>query len=268
MKTVSRQQCAVDGCQRQLYCRGYCELHYRRVRRSGSTDLPPRLVHQPSPCSIEDCAAPHWARGLCATHYKQWWISTKGHTRAKCAVAWCARRAVARGLCSTHYDRWNKGGDPHTKSIKELTPEARFWSFVDRRGLDECWLWQGGTGYPPGDYGHLKVGGRTERAHVFSYRLHHGSIPRGMVVCHACDTPRCVNPSHLWLGTQMDNVRDRNTKGRTAQIPQKLTAGDARTIRARYAEGGITMSALAREYAVSPQSIRAVVRRETWRHVD
>lgn len=267
MKTVSRQQCAVDGCQRQLYCRGYCELHYRRVRRSGSTDLPPRLVHQPSPCSIEDCAAPHWARGLCATHYKQWWISTKGHTRAKCAVAWCARRAVARGLCSTHYDRWNKGGDPHTKSIKELTPEARFWSFVDRRGADKCWLWTGGTNYPPRDYGHLKVEGQTVLAHRFSYELHKGPVPDGMSVCHSCDTPRCVNPDHLWVGTAADNSADMLAKGRHTIHAAKLTPAEVRTIRRLRAEKGCTYEALGERFGVSGVAIRYAVTRKTWKDV-
>lgn len=263
-----KPRCAVHNCERRHFSRGYCELHYRRMSRNGTTELLPKRVHIPKPCSVDNCSAPTVSRGLCSRHYKLWWEEAHGHKRAKCSVGWCAKRAIARGLCGTHYDRWNKGGDPHTKSRYELTPEQRFWSFVDRRGDNDCWLWQGGTNYPPNDYGQFKVRGRSTRAHQFSYRLHHGPIPQGMVVCHSCDTPRCVNPAHLWVGTYLDNSRDRNAKGREPHIPQKLTARKVKNIRERYAQGGTSYSSLGRQYNVTWQSIKAVVLRKTWKHVD
>jgi hypothetical protein len=90
--------------------------------------------------------------------------------------------------------------------------EARFWARVDKSG--ECWLWTG-----PRDkdgYGKANVRRRALRAHRVSWTMANGAIPEGLIVCHRCDTPACVRPDHLWLGTQLDNVRDMTAKGRPA----------------------------------------------------
>ena len=71
-----------------------------------------------------------------------------------------------------------------------------------------CWIWTGNAGQPPRDYGYMTYRKRSWRVHRLSYALHKGPIPEGMVVCHTCDTPRCCNPDHLWIGTQDDNLAD------------------------------------------------------------
>lgn len=102
----------------------------------------------------------------------------------------------------------------------KATPLAvRFWRKVEQ--TDGCWLWRGGRGN--GRYGLVRVGPfddglprRQRLAHRVAYELEHGSIPDGAVICHTCDTPRCVNPAHLVAATQSANVKDAYRKGRAA----------------------------------------------------
>lgn len=162
------------------------------------------------------------------------------------------------------------------------TLEQRFWAKVDRRGPDECWLWTAtvvGKGY-----GSMWPGGPVGTkvyAHRLSWTLHFGEIPDGLFVCHRCDTPRCVNPTHLFLGTNLDNVRDMIAKGRKRQvvaIPErrargerqgraKLTRAAVREIRRR-AVNGIRGCDLAAEFGLSRQSISEIVNRKTWAWLD
>jgi HNH endonuclease/helix-turn-helix protein len=93
---------------------------------------------------------------------------------------------------------------------KVYTTEERFWQKVLK--TETCWLW---TAYKkPDGHGTFNRGKRMALAHRYSYELHCGVIPHGMLVCHKCDVPSCVNPDHLFLGTPDDNVRDCIRKGR------------------------------------------------------
>ena len=93
-------------------------------------------------------------------------------------------------------------------------PIDRFWAMVDdSRGDHACWPWTGHTN-PVSGYGLVSTKGRMRVAHRLSWEIRHGAIPRGLVVCHSCDNPPCVNPGHLWLGTRGDNHRDAINKGR------------------------------------------------------
>lgn len=121
----------------------------------------------------------------------------------------------------------------------------RFWEKVNRRGKDECWLWTAAT--TNGGYGVIGVGhARLLRAHCVSYELHHGPIPAGLVVRHKCDVPACVNPTHLELGTKLDNSRDMVERGRVrskVKYPQE-------TVDAIRAEPG-TLMQVAEKFGVS-----------------
>lgn len=88
----------------------------------------------------------------------------------------------------------------------------RFEAKVERCPMSGCWLW---TDAPNGSgYGRIFTGGRDVMAHRVSYEMHCGSIPDGLQVLHRCDTPACVNPAHLFLGTHDDNMADMKRKGR------------------------------------------------------
>ena len=137
-----------------------------------------------------------------------------------------------------------------------------------------CWLWQGGV--DSSGYGVMSIGSvvdrtqRSELVHRVSWCLEHGDIPDGLEVCHDCDTPRCVRPSHLFLGTNLDNAKDRAAKRRyqygEANGQAKLTADLVRFVRAA-ATNGRSQRSLARELNISQSLISLVVLRKIWRHV-
>lgn len=130
-----------------------------------------------------------------------------------------------------------------------------------------CWEW---TGACTRGYGAIRVAGRQEKAHRVAYEHLVGRIPAGQSVLHRCDNRRCINPDHLFLGTALDNMRDREAKGRANRVhgerhhAAKLTADQVRTIRARAAEGS---KALAREFGLNSRHVRAILTRNAWKGI-
>lgn len=156
-----------------------------------------------------------------------------------------------------------------------IVDESRFWSKVERRGVVECWNWRGGI--TRRGYGHFwqgsKASGKKHRAHRIAWIIANGRpIPDGMMVMHSCDNRGCCNPSHLSVGTQQENIKDRDSKGRgkyfgTARNhprPRaKLTEVSVREIRAIRGDH----QTIARMFGVSAKTIGAVLRRDTWTHI-
>lgn len=154
---------------------------------------------------------------------------------------------------------------PAAKSHAEFM--ARFWAKVDTSG--DCWNWTGAL--TTAGYGSVKRAQRVLYTHVVSYEEAFGAVPSGKVVCHECDNRRCVNPDHLFIGTQGDNLRDAARKDRMqfgeARPLARLTEADVVAIRARYSRGGVPQRVLAAEYGVCQMTISKAVRSETWRRV-
>ena len=146
----------------------------------------------------------------------------------------------------------------------------RFFQFVGNKKPNGCILWTGSTSR---GYGHFSVGSRRVKAHRFAFELVHGQIEPGLKVLHNCpegDNPTCINPSHLFLGTQKANVQDMMAKGRgpdrkgEAHGKAKLTDNDVRQIRQRE---GRSLASLAEEFGVSKSTVAFILKRQTWNHV-
>ena len=154
------------------------------------------------------------------------------------------------------------------------TTEERFWSKVNK--TDDCWLWTGKINAT--NYGQILSNGKYIKVHRYSWVLHYGEIPeidgsdiRGTCVLHKCDTPACVNPDHLFIGTHSDNMRDMASKSRGMSLKgseigtSKLSDKDVLEIRSKYPS--VMQSVLAEEYGVSQPVISKIVRRERWTHI-
>ncbi len=111
-----------------------------------------------------------------------------------------------------------------------------------------CWLWTGATGHF--GYGRFYIK-KARTASRVSYELYKGEIPKGMLVCHSCDVPACVNPEHLWLGTHKDNTKDMWDKNRFGVAPpQKITIEEVLCIR-RHAEQGLHYAMICKMFDIS-----------------
>jgi transcriptional regulator with XRE-family HTH domain len=148
---------------------------------------------------------------------------------------------------------------PETEEVEEA---ERFWEKVDYRTRDECWEWTAAVN--DRGYGVVKFGGRQQKAHRVAYKLTRGEIPEGMLVCHACDNPSCVNPDHLWLGTNADNTADRDAKGRTQKGERHYasTLSDEVVAQIRADGDNLSQARLAEKYGTSQSHVGRILRGE------
>jgi hypothetical protein len=139
---------------------------------------------------------------------------------------------------------------------------------------DGCWLWTGR--FNNMGYGKICSGDGEQYAHRVSWALANGSVPAGLFVCHRCDNPACINPDHLFLGTQKDNMQDCKDKGRfnspkrmasvrkgTSINTNKLTEDDVRDVRKKIAEGW-SLSSIGVMFGVSVSAIWTIRHGRSW----
>jgi hypothetical protein len=156
-----------------------------------------------------------------------------------------------------------------TNTYLGKTTTERFWSKVKK--TRSCWLWLGAKS--PSGHGQISISGKMVGAHRFSYELHNGSIPKGIgyygtCVCHSCDNPQCVNPKHLWTGTQRENLDDMVNKGRIKgeRHPRaKLTQRQVDKIRKLYSTGKYTQRKLGLMFGVNKTPIGYIINKINWK---
>lgn len=166
--------------------------------------------------------------------------------------------------------------------MSKKTTEQRFWGKVSKPdNSKDCWLWIGAKGRKGyGVFGRGDGSKKLFRANRYSYELHAGPIPAGFFVCHRCDNPACVNPSHLFVGTAQDNANDKVNKGRTTKgragiwvaapgkihPAAKITEEQVMEIRKKR-ESGFLLLPLAEEYGITKSQVSHICRRKSWTHI-
>lgn len=148
-----------------------------------------------------------------------------------------------------------------------VSPLNRFTKKYDVEENTGCWIWNGSRQTYSGGYGVVGFGTAKIRAHRLAWELLRGSIPAGLHVLHKCDNPPCVNPDHLFLGSQRDNNDDKLRKGRTAKGETsgnaKLKADDVAFIRS----SDLRNKDLAELFNVDPSAVSVIRNRKRWRHL-
>ena len=147
--------------------------------------------------------------------------------------------------------------------------EERFWKYTVK--TDSCWIWNGWKSpYGYGDLIHWPTR-KHYRVHRISYELHKGEIPNGLLVLHKCDVKLCVNPNHLFLGTQAENIKDKVEKGRQARGEKigisKLNENQIKEIRDAYIKKEGSQRLLAKKYGVHQSTIWRAVNYLVWKHI-
>lgn len=198
-------------------------------------------------------------------------MTTRGRSGVKCSVDACTSAARSLGLCPMHYQRFRKHGDAHAVPVRSFRAPVLTRLLANCVRIDAkpgqvagCLEWRGTT--RSGPYGIMQVGGRAELVHRVAYRIANGAIPDGANVCHRCDNGICVETTHLFAGSQLENMRDMIGKGRKVVLRGELAPGarlskkDVSVIRA----SAETQASLARRFHVDQSHISRIKAGKVW----
>lgn len=190
-------------------------------------------------------------------------MATKEITRTceQCGVTFTRPARRRQRFCSKRCGSQSHARGRRGSLIERMAAKTR------RAGADECWPWIGGVDHF--GYGRIYDHGTSYQVHRVVYELEHGPIPDGLLVLHRCDNPPCVNPAHLFLGTNQDNVNDMLQKGRERRGEThhnaKISTQQVLELRQQFAAGRSAAS-LARAFGVDPSNVRLIVLGKTRKH--
>ncbi len=193
-----------------------------------------------------------------------------------CSIEGCSKPVRARGWCNKHWARWNRRGSPfvvftnYDKAPKYDSLKDYLFDSFDIKNSDECWIWK--RSFKKFGYGNAWWKGKHHSAHRLVYEYYNGEIPFSMNVCHKCDNPKCVNPNHLFLGSYLENNRDRKTKGRNSNTNgeknpfSKLNDNQVIDIKKRLKDGE-SVRLLADKFKVNYHTIHKIKIGINWKHI-
>lgn len=187
-----------------------------------------------------------------------------------CLVESCVKEARSEGFCWKHHNRKERYGDPlgGPAYYANLPDDERFMKYVDKIEVTGCWHWKGALNQ---EYGKFRIGKKQMGAHRAAMMMFAECPPNfsELLVCHKCDNPKCVNPDHLFLGTQQANIDDKMRKGRHStgrgiDYPQaKLNEEKVLFIRG----SELDSAALAEKFGVCAANINSIRSGKRWKHV-
>lgn len=191
----------------------------------------------------------------------------------QCKVFGCTEKHSAKGFCNLHYQRKLQGipmeGRPR--------PTLRERILNKRKILQTgCWVWtgakSGGNKAGKFKYGYIRVSGKTLRVHRVLYEIERKVFLDGLQLLHSCDNPLCINPDHLSISSQLENMHDMIKKGRDKhpvgeKNHSKLSKTDVLKIKSR-SKSGDSNPKIAKDFGVCTTTIRNIVIGEKWKHIE
>lgn len=182
-----------------------------------------------------------------------------------CSVEGCEKKHSGIGFCKYHYNHFKRHGDPLITWRSEVRYKKIFMQKI--KIIGDCWE---RTALLDADgYGRFFCLGKLMLAHRYSYLIHKGDIGN-LFVCHKCDNRKCVNPDHLFLGTNQDNMDDKKRKGRNTKgsgFSHAVMVEQDVVIMRALRNLGFTYSAIAKRFKTSETTAHSAINRRTWKHV-
>lgn len=263
---ATQRICSIPDCGKPHQARGLCSTHDYRMKKHGATEVP---AHVPSMCSAPDCGRLVRVRGVCDRHYRrlkkhgQLDLPPRISKRPECSVNGCKKTIHGLGLCQSHYSR--------KKQLEREISTARHGeglAFIEQvllSNTDECIPWPFGASR---GYGITYIDQKNIPAHRHICERKHGPPAfDGAQSAHSCGNRICVNWRHVRWATARENAHDKFLHGTIARGEKiaraKLTEEQVRRIR----DTRERQIDLAREFGVDRNTIHAVRRRKTWKHV-